>query len=123
MGYARLMNNQPKEAETSFILASDIARTSKLEEDTLFDTGNFPMYVPLISRSLMLMCFSKLASSYGLLKYGLTLAKLNQHAVNECIEMALDFLSLCSFDDQLKGTIYIIMSCCHARNAEVSLAM
>ncbi|CAJ0552268.1 Ff.00g062470.m01.CDS01 [Fusarium sp. VM40] len=107
-GYAHLMNNQPKEAEGSFTLASDLAKTSNLEDDTLFDTRNFPI---------------KLLSSYGLLKYGLTLAKLNQHAVHKCIEMALEFLNLCSYDDQLKGAIYIIMSCCNARNAHWYLAM
>ncbi|KAG5660358.1 hypothetical protein KAF25_002964 [Fusarium avenaceum] len=105
-GYAHLMNNQPKEAEASFIGASDLAKTFNVEE--LFDTQNFPI---------------KLLSSYGLLKYGLTLAKLNQNAVDECLEMAFEFLSLCSYDDQLKGATYIIMSCCNARKANWYLAM
>ncbi|KIL85348.1 nb-arc and tpr domain protein [Fusarium avenaceum] len=124
VGYAYLMDNRPSEAEASFKLASALGKTSNFEEDTLFDTRNFPMYVPLISRKPMLMGFSKLRSSYGLLKYGLTLAKLNQHAVKECLEMALEFFSSCSYDDdQLIGTIYIIMSCCHARNSDRYLAM
>lgn len=122
-GYAHLMNNQPKEAEASFILASDLAKRSRFEENIIFETRYFPMYVPLILRSLMLIGFSKLVSSYGLVNYGLTLTKLNQHAINECIEFALEFLSLCSSCDQLKGAIYIIMSCCHARNGDRYLAM
>lgn len=123
VGYAQLMDNRPKEAEAFFKVASGLAKTANLEEDTLFDARNFPMYVPLISRSMMLMGFSKLTSSYGLVKYGLTLAKLNQNAVDECLEMALEFLSSCSYDDQLKGAIYIIMSCCNARNEKKYLAM
>ncbi|KAH6949271.1 hypothetical protein DER45DRAFT_580981 [Fusarium avenaceum] len=108
MGYAYLMDDRPKEAEASFILVSDLAKTHNLEEDALFETRNFPI---------------KLLSSYGLLKYGLTLAKLNQDAVNECLEMALEFLSSCSNDDQLRGAIYIVMSCCYAHNADVRLAI